>query len=88
MGKLATGDVGADVSASPSTGYVTQKRVVEYYVIQKKGWLPGPWSIRERIYDTSGFGEELSGNEDKVEGGPVSGLSGFMKYFTQRVTGR
>jgi hypothetical protein len=69
---------------------------LEYYVIQKRGWTTAPWSIRERIYDTSGLGEKLDGDgdgrekgsRDSVGRGPVSGLSGFMTYLKQRVGGR
>ena len=27
------------------------KRVVEYLILQKKGWLDGPWVVREQLYE-------------------------------------
>ena len=87
-----------DISPSikVSSDNVTQKRVLEYYVIEKKGWVATPWSIRERIYDTSGFLEKLG---DDTEGGEmgrennghgvggemVSEPSGFLNYLKRRV---
>ena len=29
------------------------KRVLEYFIVEKKGWLHSPWCIRERVYDTA-----------------------------------
>ncbi|KAI0087376.1 hypothetical protein BDY19DRAFT_955414 [Irpex rosettiformis] len=28
------------------------KRVVEYLVLQKRGWVPGPWIIRDQLYES------------------------------------
>lgn len=80
-------------SGKPSTvvgndSKVTQKRVLEYYIVQKKGWVHAPWRIRERIYDTSGLAEKLHGDGDSrrnVDDGPVSRLSGIMRYLRRRV---
>lgn len=29
----------------------TPKRVVEYLVLQKRGWYDGPWTIRDQLYE-------------------------------------
>ena len=54
--KKSTKDLRGAISASPDK--VMQKRVLEYYVVHKRGWVKEPWSIKARIYDTSGFPEE------------------------------
>lgn len=84
----------ATAATSIDEGNVTTKRVVEYYVIQKKGWVAGPWAIKEKIYDTSGFEETLDGDVGgEAKGNSVvnrvaGGLSGFVSYLKQRIGGR
>lgn len=69
-----------------------QRRILEYYVVQSRGWLKEPWAIKERIYDTSGFPEELAadGNNDgrqgalgKYRSNILSGPTGIMTYLKQ-----
>lgn len=40
------------------------KRVLEYFIMEKKGWLHSPWSVRERVYDIAGVGEPIEHVED------------------------
>lgn len=32
----------------------TPKRVLEYMIVEKRGWTTSPWTIRDKVYDTSG----------------------------------
>ncbi|KAF7983207.1 hypothetical protein HWV62_23478 [Athelia sp. TMB] len=57
------------------------KRVVEYYVVERKGWTTLPWVIRQRVYDTSSVSEPT---EKKVESGvryrwvPIEACTGMI----------
>ncbi|KZP18131.1 hypothetical protein FIBSPDRAFT_1046362 [Athelia psychrophila] len=53
----------------------TSRRVVEYFVVEKKGWTWMPWVIRQRIYDTSTLSEPT---EKKIE---ARGLLGRLKFW-------
>jgi len=54
--------------------------------------VPAPWTIRERIYDTSGSPEKSdgNGNGNEAEGGNsvAGGPNGFMTYLQQRLSSR
>jgi hypothetical protein len=41
------------------------KRVLEYFIMEKKGWIHSPWSVRERVYDIAGVGEPIEHVEDE-----------------------
>jgi hypothetical protein len=43
------------------------KRVLEYFIIEKKGWVHSPWCIRERVYDIAGVGEPIEHVTDEGE---------------------
>jgi hypothetical protein len=70
-----------------------QRRVLEYYVVQRRGWMQEPWTIKARIYDTSGFPEKLAdggngggrqGASNKYGNSIISGPTGIMTYFMQK----
>ncbi|KIM91590.1 hypothetical protein PILCRDRAFT_133833 [Piloderma croceum F 1598] len=93
--KNGTKDPRKAVSAGPviSGDKVMQRRILEYYVVHMRGWVKEPWTIKARIYDTSGFPEKLAddGDDDGRQGAGkygdsiISGPTGIMTYFKQKL---